>query len=320
MPHCMRIAAWVIAATLVPGAVGPLLEPELDPAWSREDRQVSASWTPRTFALESTRDSEDAQDTIQVAFDRDDGVLRYTLDADRPDNVSLDYHLRVHGLIEFEDLDGDGRYGLGDPVLKTFPVAEMSPEPVRVESLDGGRKEATASYRLPDHVQSRFQVEVLMTPGRDVGAGALLDPTHVRLTLGVEDFPFEEDRATRLAADVRWDARLDRIDAGVADEQDRFLFRHRWDPAAIVAGTSIPVNTTVQSYTAASGDQTIVAFSYGDPEDLEHTSMVGTDRFSSDLDDRIIRSIVGEWHLYLIGLAAAGLLVGVPLHLRRREG
>lgn len=316
----MQVTTWAIAFLLVPAAVGPLLEPDLDAAWSQEARTVDAQWTHRAFTLESVRDSDNGTDALRVHFDRDRGVLGFALDADAPDDATLHHNLTLQALIEFEDRNRDGRYGLGDPVLQSFPVADMRAGTVQVEPLEGGRLSATSTYRLPDHVQSRFTLEVLMTPTRDTGEGAIMDPTHVRVTLGVEDFPFSAEAPTRLAADLRWDGRMDRIDEGVATEQGPFLFRHRWDPSALVDAASTPVNTTVEGYSAMAGDQTIVAFTYGDPEALQHTMTVGVDRYSSQLEDRILRSIVGEWRLYLLGLVAAGALVGGPLYyLRRRE-
>lgn len=314
----------MLSVLLVPAAIGAV-----DSDWQEERRDVTFQQTGSGATATSRGDG----DRIELDFDAATGAIDYVF-TDTGDGTILRLEHRVAGLIEWQDLDGDGRYSLGDRTVHRTSLQDATHTVSSQESSDGHRVEAR--YTIlgeaadgdplddPDVPTGTFTIafDVLeRTIQRD---GATITPTEVPIVLSTQDFPFRED-GTELAFEVRLrsDTALDRTggDQPVATTRQNHTTFYSWSPEATIDGQTVAGRVTelVRSPLEPTGAGVYHAFARGDV--AQHARM-GTSREATVLPDMLPRLLPeGDAALFAAGALLMAGIVGVPAvqKMRRRR-
>lgn len=116
--------------------------------WSTEPRSVTAWPDGGGFAVRSTRDSGVASDEIAADYDARSAALALTLRSVDPDEATVALTFALVAVTEFQDTDGDGRYTLGEPVVRRVEVPG-TPATTALHPLPDGGWVATSTHGLP---------------------------------------------------------------------------------------------------------------------------------------------------------------------------
>lgn len=155
--------------------------------WSEERRTVTAWPDGGGFVVRSSRDSADATDEFAVDYDARAARLDITLQAQDPKETVLASTLAIHAITEFTDSDGDGRHGLGEPLVRRVEVPG-TPAVSSVEALADGGWRATSVHTLPPpqvDLSGTSRLEVVLEARPQPSGGK--DPTRLDLSLRVLD-------------------------------------------------------------------------------------------------------------------------------------
>lgn len=219
---------FLLTATILLLLLAPLAgAAQDDAAWSLETRSLDVQSNPAGFTFTSVRDSALATDTLSGAFDADSVTLTAGLRATQPSPAAVRMDLTWRSLVEYRDVDGDGRYGLSDEAVQSVAVASL-PHDASVTPLLGGGSSATITYHFPANDSSPGPVPVggglpgaqgalvltfTILPSPGTAGAASLRPTDIGMGAAVRDFPWKADEtALALLVEVRGDA--PRLDAG----------------------------------------------------------------------------------------------------------
>ncbi len=215
-----RRGAAALALALALLAVAPLAlasdEGERDARWSEEPRTVAAWPTGSGFALRSERASGLADDEMSATYDAQAARLDVGLSASAPEDAEAGLALVLHGVTEYRDLDGDGRLGPADEVVRRVAVAG-TPAVGSAEGLPGGGWRATSVHTLsPANLAAgptRLEVAVEARPDATDGRA----PT--RLDVAVRLLDGWARNGTHLALEAGLDS--DSVPAGVGADSAR---------------------------------------------------------------------------------------------------
>lgn len=122
-------------------------------AWGDEPRNVAAWPEGGGFAVRSMRESSLGQDEIDATYDSATAELSVTLDVQEPQDSDVVAVLGLGALTEFRDVDGDGRLGPADEVVRRVPIAG-TPAVGAIEALADGGWRATSTHSLPTATSS----------------------------------------------------------------------------------------------------------------------------------------------------------------------
>lgn len=181
--------AWPALSAVVLLAVAAVAAPTGD-QWGDEPRAVAAWPDGGGFAVRSTRDTSLATDEIAAAYDAGAALLTVTLRSVDPSEATVSMALALQAVTEFHDADGDGRYSLGEPVVRRVEVPG-TPATTALQALPGGGWRATSTHSLPappgalaaGTATSRLEVELVARPEADGG----LEPTRLDLDVRLLD-------------------------------------------------------------------------------------------------------------------------------------
>lgn len=276
-------------------------------------RTVVAQWDRDSFVFTST-DNDNSTDIVEYRFDASLAALDIVAETF---GGSAHWKLRWISLVEFQDLDDNGVYNLGDPILQQLRFDEMVLPTVSVQQSDV-EIVATVTYRHPsnfdDVVHLTFRIVEHIPP-----EGPLQSPLQLRWTMAVDDFPFETDNETMLGIEHRWTQTLRSTPAGAEDQEGPIIVQHSWDDGADVDGDRRPIEATVQSYARDADGETIVIMTIPKGQHIDHDAHLSLAAAQDEepLTEAIIDNIQGSWPLYLAGILGAGVVLGYPLWIRR---
>lgn len=187
--------------------------------------------------------------------------------------------LEYASVVEFRDMDGDGRLGIGDDVvrelvLSTAPGATLQSVP----RMQSGSYESVARYPLngtgllPGVAEIRFIV--LSEPATI--EGETRSPSRVFIEAAVDSFPFQRND-TRLAVKVRQTGgtNLSAASDEIVSESAGGRLSYRWSRCVGRDGATLPVGPVVVEYPSGAAPRTATVFALPDGERIEHITSVG---------------------------------------------
>ncbi|MHB1262642.1 MAG: hypothetical protein ACYC2H_13120 [Thermoplasmatota archaeon] len=320
------IALLVLLAPLAGAA-----DAQEDAAWRLEPRILDVKATEDGFTFTSARDTPTEADRFTGSFDAGTGRLALDLQADRPEPQSIGMDLAWTRLVEYRDADGDGRYGLADETLQAIPVPGLPAQTV-VTPLLGGGNAAAVAYTLPENASSpdpvlggdlpgtrgTLRLTFSLVPTTRVVGGSAIEPTEVRITTEVRDFPFQAgDSRLALVADASTDAaRLDAGDSSLQAAGDRYSWLASWQSDALVDGAALDAAWSSLANDAARATA-VLSLPRGDA--VSHDGSMSAHRSIAEVVEAIRDLPPGDWRFYAMGLGGVALALGFPSLRRLRE-
>ena len=230
---------------------------------------------------------------ITGAFDADAATLDFAVDG--LDRLGLD----LEAVLEFQDLDGDGRLSLGDPIVQRFAFADLRASSMRVDETDGATT-VTVQYTGFSFNAPRLTVTLRLVGAADDHQA----PTEAVLGLRIDSCRFQSDNATQAAIDLRGHRVLDlRGDAAVR-ESFPWLAYQAWGNET---------DPTLQPYGADGGSETLMVFSAPREQTLDETLTLGVLRLQ---EEEVIEPPgflenlrLSDWRLWAIGVLVVGLVI-----------
>lgn len=313
-----------VALTLLLSALAASAAAAPDTAWEQESRVLDVRGSPTGFTFTSRRDSDLGNDALTGGFDATTARFATTLDVTRPEEASLRLEVTWSALVEYRDADGDGRYGLADPALRTIALRDLPQQTVVAPRLGGG-SDATTTYTLPQNgsdpdpilggpvpaAPGTLRLAFTLVPQQGSVAGMALAPTQVRFAVAVTDFPFQA-ADTRLAviSELATDAqRLEALPAGVQARQGNHSWEWAWASMAQVDGAQAP---TGWSMVASDPQRATAVTSLPRGETVEQGGALSAHKASAALAPLLRLLPPGDWRFYTVGLAGVVLALGIP--------
>ncbi len=231
-----------------------------------------------TARFQFTSRSEDAANTLRGSFDLD--TARFQLQAEQsgaatPVRLTLEYA----SVVEFRDMDGDGRLGLGDDIVRELVLSAAAGATLHsVPRMQSGSYESVARYPLngtgllPGVAEIRF---IVLSEPASIG-GETRSPSRVFVEAAVDSFPFQRND-TRLAVKVRQTGGTN-LSAGsdeIVSEGVGGRISYRWSRCVGREGATLPVGPVVVEYPSGAAPRTATVFALPDGERIEHMTSVG---------------------------------------------
>lgn len=317
-----RLTVLAAAASIAATALVPVAVADQDPRSSSTlDVDVERN---EGFTYEmATRGDVQRQTTGQFDMDAFRLNLSYTSSNGTSELRRVNASLTLEGIYEFRDGNGNGRFDLGDEVVRFDPV-----QPGRWSSVDhvetpGQLEILRATTPLEGDGEVRFEVLVSPEPIR-VSPERHLRPLDAKVHVTLQDLePTGED--TRFSLAMRLEgSQLDRTDAhAVTVTGDGADLRYGWSDTATRNGVSTPLNSTLveQDVTRDGQERTelLVLHTLEPANRIELHNSVELEETRSPIPEAFT-GIVGNPPLYVGGLLAAILLVGGNAWLKLQEG
>lgn len=313
MRHFDVLAAAVLL-TLVP-TLAQAQSPSFaarDPSWGAEERDLGFTYDFAGFTITSSRNSTAAQDNWTLQFDARAALLRLTANGTRPDGATgTALSVRLRSLVEFQDLDGDGRLGLGDPVLQQLLFAEGSSGWIETVRRADGSLEPVAHYWLKG---ARVDVQFHPTRNGTIGSGG--SPVATPFDVAVSSFPYLSDNRTYLALELRVESPVAVVGDALGTMDGPLRSFLAWS-APRADGNATALGVTMQRYLGQPAPQWLLTVSQPRDTVAPLSLVLGVARVPpSDTIPEILRQISGDWRFYMLGLLVAGLVVGWPIYRR----
>jgi hypothetical protein len=236
---------------------------------------------------------------------------------------SVNLSMQLDGVYEFRDLDGNGRFDLGDELVRFERVDESTRGTVQHVDAPGRIEGFRASYPVGDRgflaYTSYVAPEVaFLTDGRPVQPMG----TEVSVTLGDLDFEGED---TRFA--VAWRLESDEVDRKSPREirvsGDRANLLYTWRANADRDGASLPISTSVveQHVNRSSGPRTEAVIVHAVPpgDSVQLADGFEVHLPAPDEPGPEFAESLGEPRTFVAGLLAAVVLVGGNAWRKIRE-
>lgn len=325
------------AAGLPPGAF-------VIDAWARETRALRYERHESLLQFTSSRASDLGEDEIRGRFDVQSLQLNHLFVSTEPGNATaLSYQFSFAALVEFQDVDGNGRFDLGDTVVNRTSLPGREKTTLEVEPrLDGGFRasvkvplnESEESGLIPfgnqDAAASQFVLEIQLAPAAVESGDRLARPTETLLDFRLVGFPTTRN-GTRVALEIRaqssaeLEAQVDRL----AAFQSVFSTSYAWSPRAEVDGESVALGASVlETPRGAPGGESgqevaiLLAFPTGRSAQAETTAGVQRYQFpATGPADLVLPAPPGNLGLFLLGAGLSVVLIGgASLARLRRPG
>lgn len=309
-------------------------EPEEDLAWRREGRVLDVRGGDNGFTFSSQRSSALSVDALSGSFDARTATFTADLVATAPVEASLGMDTTWLQVVEYRDLDGDGRYGLADETVHAIRIPGLPHQTVVTPLLSGGQT-ATVTYTLPANAtdpdpvlggglpspRGTLRLTFTFVPSGALVAGSQLQPTDIGLRMELRDFPFQAG-STRLAlvAKVSTDGPaappIEPGEARLAVATDTHGLKAQWAPQTLADGVEAPAGWSSLS----SDDQSAtVVLSLPRGDVVSQGGSVSAHRWQDDVAEALRDLPPGDWRLYAAGLAGIVVALGVPSLRRLRE-
>jgi hypothetical protein len=311
----------VCAATALTGALVPANPPAVA-AWSDPPRHIQATATGPNLEVTSERVATTPDlpaDVLRVRIAADAGRLSHRLEnAAGLGGIGPWLNITWGAVTQFDDLDADGRYSIGDPVLKRFVLTEVSRSTWTIERSSDGSIIATVNYFLVE-ARSTVAVSLHLNAHPTLHSEETVPPTEAVVRVAITNFPVQEGATRpRLALETRI-AGQPMLPAGaVLQRTDSIVQFVTWADAALVGGIAVSPGTTVEAYGPPAENQAVVVFSYPMNSSVSHALGAGVIKEAPrNIGAAIQEDVLGNWPLYVSGLAFAGMLIAVPMYRAR---
>jgi hypothetical protein len=315
-----------------------------------DERDVDAKVEHEGFEIALARRAAENSDRVNMGFQYPDARFRLQFQGrENESQTRMRLEANVGPLFEFRDVDADGRYDLGEPVVSAWALGDEGNDDVATTQraewqtphtqdivIDGQPgKKITVNATLGD--QGLFELRFFVF-GDFVDIGnSTLRPTGAKIDIEIRDYPYVASDTrlglfleTRTQNSFKWSHTHEELaddEDGVAATQDvdgkpvTLLFT--WKETATVDGVDTPVGSTfVRSKEVASNDgestqiqrREVFVLSYARGALVVHDpeAYVSIADFSLALP-------IGQPLLVLAGAAAAATLVVFTLGPRMRR-
>lgn len=305
-----------------------------DAEWAREERTLEFSDDANGFSYQSVRASDLGEDLIEGDFNLNDAVFTYRFVSTEPDNeTTLETEVRFERLVEYRDMDLDGRYGLGDRPVQTIRTADIEGETLTVRGgvtddvfraevvypLDnGGLGGVGGSGALGEPA---LILEFVVAPNTHVELGQTIQPTQAWFDVRVHDFQYQDnDTKLALITGVTASQALDPAATDVAGSDGFHDVVYRWQAGSssgILRDVHLVQDTAHGEEAPQNAD---VIFSYARSQDVGHTASVEAVRYKSQAFAPIIEPLLaGDWRFYSVGILISLAAVAGPAYARLRR-
>ncbi len=315
-------------------------ERDIDRSWLEERRDLSLeiSNTRDEATFTSQRDTELGEDTVDVHYERDTGLLQYrftSFDADG-EGQRMSYDLRLVGLIEFRDPSDEGRYGLDAQVVERYDLSTMDAKGLTQSGLIANGNQVIAQYTIPGRgedsdgpldetnrlADGTLEVFLTMTDSPQQVGGQQTMPTEIQVDLNIQDHPFTEDD-TWLAAEFRVTGTPapDMTDDRLLQQRGLFESYTEWDTDARVDGAQRGVHTTALAFPGNGNEGAFVLVSsYPHGEAISQRWTVGTLQYEAISEPIVEIFTRGNALIYGLALVGTLALAGFPVARRLQNG
>jgi hypothetical protein len=309
-----------------------------DAQWAHEAREIEFAVDAAGATFQSTRASDLGEDLIQVDFDLAAATYHYQFISTEPDNTStIRVDLAFVALVEFEDVDRDGRYGLGDTMVHRVPLADHAGATItRDRDIADDARKATATFPLEGQDgdglppigggaldQPALHLDFLFTSDPLLSDGDRVDPTQQPVIVRIHDYPYDANATgSRLALEMRLTTpAAEEASADDLRAQDGFFdVVFGWDGTASTDGVTSDVGVTTLT-DPRPGEGTLITVAYLRADQIEHAMGFQSVRYDGQgLSDIVDALIKGDWRIYGIGMLFSVAAVGGPAYLRLRRG
>jgi hypothetical protein len=236
-------------------------------------------------------------------------------------NADVEMTVRFGRMLEYEDLDDDGKLGHGDEIVSTYDLEKTNwGDLVHAdETGEDGKKVHTITASTSDGV---FAMVSHTTETKTQTQHGELSPNMMKIDLIVDGYTWTRT-TTRLAlqASVQTEGTITHIsdpakrqymdegEAGIETEEGSDTGFYTWVRSADVDGSASQVRTRVTN----DGEGTTLTFNYAQGDSIVHDPKLGVPLVDEGLFDVMERLVP---YLAVIGLSA--VVIGIAVYYRRR--
>lgn len=244
-----------------------------------EERELRIETEDNTITVHSEFGEEPNENEIEVSFAANDGIkleIGYSQEINATE-YELELELEYKQLVEFIDENADGTYNPGEAVSgSTIDLTALNysdPIVTEITSDDG-----EPGYQLEAHVVNEtftFQIIADIFPTHAVFNGSFINPTETKITIIIENFPYQEDGALALITEASSEREIE-TDSEETEEEieitaDTISSYYSWLKEAIVDGEPVPVNSTIID----SSEGSLIVLSYPHGTNILHDPKLG---------------------------------------------
>jgi len=276
-----------------------------------EERELHIEVSDSQAKVESEFENEKMENEFEIDFSTDEGIvldLKYSSEVNATE-YELELEVEFLRLMEFVDQNGDGVLSEGEAV-QTINLTELeysSPTVTQITSADG-----EAGYKLESHLVGQtfdFQIIAYVFPKYAVINDTTVNPTEMKITIAIKNFPYQEDGALALLIEATSEMEMEREsmndEEDIEIESDTATGYFSWSNEATVDGVPRPVNSTVMKTEEGS----LIALNYPHGTEIVHDPKLGV----------VILPAVAEfpWLYIIAGAAIIALVVAVAIRMSR---
>lgn len=311
-----------LAALSAVHVAGDHPQDRLDTAWAHLLRTVEVTEVDQGGFAATSR-AADGGDLLRVSYDAVAGHLRVAYEPTQTNLTPMQLDLDLHALVEFEDLDGDGRLSLGDPL-----VQQVRLEGLRYMEFDARRADGfhniTYRYPLPPAYTGNLIVSFLLPENASAVANRSTAAVHVEHRL--RGFAFQGSDSlvalhTRLTSDLGVRVTSGAVESATSHQAGLYA----WEQSVADGNGTQDLGVTAQPY-GPGGGEALVVFAYGHGADVRHGLSLGVERIlppaplpaAAPVEARPT-FIEGEWRVYLPALVLVMVGLGATVYWRVRQ-
>lgn len=295
------------------------------------DRAVRSPWSLtfsatafEGFQYQFFRGEGEESAVLTGRFDLDRARLNVTYtseleDGEEPRRVHV--ALSVAGVYEFRDLNGNGRFELGDEIVRFHKIGEAYTAQLERLSMPGAVEGARASYRIGG---GWLHLTVLTSPTlRFLGQRPIV-PTDTELNLTLEDMETEEE-GTMLGLALRASSQdIEQTGPRVLTmDGQRAKALYHWAQNATVDGQEAPVGETVLVQRLTDGasprDEGVIVLATEPGSRIQHTASLEIAHTRTTLE-AFLGTVKGDPLVFSFGGALAAALIGSTAWAKIRRG
>ena len=303
------LLAWIVlaAAPLGLGADGDV----------HDSRTVEVAVQSDRWHVESLGETEGVFDALVTDATVAEARWLHRYRADASDATrDLAFSLQFHSVVEFQDLNGDGRYGLGDLVDQSVLVRDLIfPQTSHqgTDTLDN----VSIAYRFQSPTRGSLHITETFRSAPDPATNATaLD---IDLALGIMGFHVVGDNSSHLAIVMRAGPAPNVTAAHVVTEDKVSTFDLSWNASGEVDGAGEAIGVTIETNSGGGMAVVVVALPIGDAWSAEGRLSVRRNEEPQPVPSDVGEQVLGDWRPYVIGIVAAGVLTATAAYLRIRR-
>lgn len=304
-----------------------------DANWAREERTLEFTHDEDGFFYQSHRVSNLGEDLIEGTFALDEATFTYRFVSTEPENeTTLTADVQFARLVEYRDMNFDGRYGLGDRPVQTIRMPDVQGETMNVRGgVTDDVYRVDVVYPLNDSGipvggsealdQQTLTIEFVVAPTTHVEEGQTIQPTQAWFKVRVNNFDYQEND-TRLAMVTGLTANraLDPADSQVRGVEGFHDVVYRWQASSssgLLRDVHLVQDTAAGDAAAQTAD---VIFSYARGPQAGHSASVETVRYEAHMLPELLEPLLtGDWRFYSVGILISLAAVAGPAYAKTRR-